>query len=161
MGITVELIKSIRGSGIDIDIDVIVGKFYDTNNIITGCKNLTGITLHENLTDLSGIMKSADVAISAGGMTLYELMASSVPTIAYAIADNQLGNRLLDGGILWCGDIRKESHIDIKKLDLIISKLKELLDSAEKRKELIMKGYSICDGQGAKRIAERIAVIAK
>ena len=56
-------------------------------------------------------MKKVDVAISAGGTTLYELCACGTPTISYSFADNQLNNVKQfdeDGIIPYAGDVRYE-----------------------------------------------------
>ena len=39
---------------------------------------------------MSEVMKYCDIAITAGGSTMYELCACGVPMITYAFADNQL-----------------------------------------------------------------------
>ncbi len=38
------------------------------------------------------VMLSSDVAISAGGQTLYELARTGTPTVAVSVADNQKKN---------------------------------------------------------------------
>ena len=55
-------------------------------------------------TDIEQFMMEADVVISAGGSTLYELCAVGVPTISYSIADNQLNNvrKFHEDGIIDC-----------------------------------------------------------
>lgn len=47
--------------------------------------------------EVKKIMMEADLAISAGGQTLYELTCIGVPTIAIKVADNQENNIL--GGV--------------------------------------------------------------
>lgn len=42
------------------------------------------------------LMQKADIAISAGGFTLYELCACGTPTITYCMADNQM-RKTVDG----------------------------------------------------------------
>lgn len=161
LGITPVLIESIRKHKIDIALDVVVGTYYNEQDLRSFCGNYQDVTLHNGLTDLSGLMQSADIAISAGGMTLYELMASSVPTIAYAFADNQLGNSRLDGSIRWCGDVRKNGALDWNVITRIISELIMLYEDTEKRKEVVQNGLRICDGHGAERIASAIARMAR
>lgn len=155
--ITSTLIRTIRNSGIDIAIDVVIGQFFDTSSVIIDNVNMHDIQLHMGLTDLSELMQLADVAISAGGFTLYELMASSVPVIAYAFADNQLGNSMLDGAVQWCGDIRENNgKIDQKVVEKIVVELKRLLSCKEERIKLVAEGRNLCDGHGAQRIAQEI-----
>lgn len=156
LGITQALVKKIRSTGNEIALDIVVGQFYDVKALKTACDDILNISFHEGMTDLSRIMSEASLSISAGGMTLYELMASSVPTIAYAFVDNQLGNSLLDGGVVWCGDIRKNGNIDETAVVNIVTKLNNLMISPEDCKQLVERGRSICDGHGAERIAKAI-----
>ncbi len=150
------LVKAIRKAGIDIEIGVVIGQFFHIEKVKSDCREFENVVFCENMNDLSEIMRTSDVAISAGGMTLYELMASSVPTIAYAFADNQLNNSLLDGAVRWCGDIRRNGALNHAVIDAIITELKVLLCDREKRTQLIANGKKICDGHGAVRIAKEI-----
>lgn len=158
-GISAALIDNIRRRKIDIQIDLVVGQFYDTKMIRKICNIYSDIVCYENLTDLSALMSSVDVAISSGGITLYELMASSVPTIAYALADNQLGNEQLNGAVKWCGDVRKGDILNLSIVDRIVSELEILINDGKKRNFLIRRGRDVCDGHGAERIAQMITEI--
>ena len=62
----------------------------DIKTIQEACLSMPNIILHINAQNISAIMCSCDVAISAAGSTLYELCATQTPTIAYAIAENQI-----------------------------------------------------------------------
>lgn len=68
-------------------IDIILGH----NATFTGQLDRK-MSLHRGLTDLSELMHSADLAVSAAGTTLYELWAAKVPTIAIALYQNQVKN---------------------------------------------------------------------
>ena len=50
------------------------------------------IVLHHNVDNMSNLMLNCDVAVSAGGSTLYELCYCGVPTIVICTADNQKNN---------------------------------------------------------------------
>lgn len=156
LGITEALVSEIRDTGIGIQIDVVVGKFFDDEKLKAGCKKHSNVVFHEGLNDLSSLMHSRTVAISSGGTTIYELMASCVPTIAYAIADNQLGNEKLDGALVWCGDVRENGILNHLAVKRIVSTLDMLIKDPQKRKALIENGRKICDGHGAERIAYEI-----
>ena len=47
------------------------------------------IEVHRNVTDMAGRMQEADIAITAGGTTVYELCACGTPSVCYVMADNQ------------------------------------------------------------------------
>jgi UDP-2,4-diacetamido-2,4,6-trideoxy-beta-L-altropyranose hydrolase len=48
------------------------------------------ITVHSRLESLAPLMSKADLAIGAGGVTMLERLAISLPSIVIAIADNQI-----------------------------------------------------------------------
>lgn len=111
------------------------------------------IFVYENLTKLKSFMESADIAISAGGTTLYELAACGTPTIGYSLADNQLENlkSFSDKGcLLSVGDIRQ----GFPKEELL-KRLEELADR-EKREKLSHRMKQLVDGNGCRRLAEEI-----
>lgn len=156
LDITSALVQCIRGHGIEIDIDVVIGQFYNVERVKANLQDVQNVRFHEGVENLSQLMQTVEVAVSAGGLTLYELMASSVPTIAYAFVDNQLGNRLLDGAVRWCGDIRKDESIDPQAIKNIVLSLESLIADKEARMQLVASGQRVCDGQGALRIAREI-----
>lgn len=100
------------------NINVICGRYNcDYDNLIDEYKDCPNVHIYKSVNNLIDFMKSADVAISAGGTTLYELCAIGTPTITYSIADNQLDNVRqfeLDGVMVYAGDLRGESEIDFE-----------------------------------------------
>ena len=99
-------------------------------------------------------MREADLAVSAGGTTLYELCAVGTPAISYAIADNQLENVKKfeeDRLIAYAGDIRKD-HV----IDHIIDYLKIYDLNWQIRQERSLKVQKLVDGKGALRIANAL-----
>jgi UDP-2,4-diacetamido-2,4,6-trideoxy-beta-L-altropyranose hydrolase len=102
-------------------------------------------------------MLRSDIAISAGGQTLNELARVGVPTIALAIADNQMNNVKgwqRAGFIEYAG-----SWEDKKCLESIEEDLKFLADkSARARRARV--GRASVDGQGHRRVAEKILTLS-
>ena len=148
--------------GIDINkfenIDVICGmynKFYD--DLVQRFGNDTNIRFHRAVNNIEDYMKKADIAISAGGTTLYELCACGTPAISYSFVDNQLDNVRQfaeDGLIEYAGDIRE---IDIVK------PIKEIIDNylidPKMRENKSVAMQKVIDGSGAKRIANVLYTI--
>lgn len=123
----------------------------DYEKILNICRGRDNIHILYNVRNLYEYMCKADIAISACGMTLYELCACKTPTIMYLLADNQRGN--LEGFIQKnifesIGDIREKTDFD-----LLFNKLAELISSFEKRCEMVRKVQEMVDGRGAYRIA--------
>lgn len=111
------------------------------------------IHIHENLQDMAGLMSQCDLAVSAGGTTLYELCAVGVPTISFAMTDNQLSavqTFSASNIIPYAGDVR----IDIDKvLDTICNFLDHRQMPYPKRLEFSDRMRSFVDGYGSARIA--------
>lgn len=135
-------------------VDVICGRFFDKiDELKKEYEEYTNIHIHSNVNNLIDYMKSADLAISAGGSTLYELSAVGTPTFSFAYVDNQLDNvrQFEKDGIMKClGDFRdKENLKDICTLIDTVS------DSAV-RKEISVKMQRLVDGKGALNIIKCI-----
>lgn len=109
------------------------------------------IALHCNVKDMSRLIRSCDIALSAAGSTLYEICACGVPLITYILADNQIsGAEEFErrGLAVNLGDIRGLSDVSC-----CIDAIKELCGSKEKRAMLRDKMSGSVDGKGAERIA--------
>lgn len=115
----------------------------------------SNICIMQNISNMDEVMRQSCYAVTAGGTSVYELMASGVPFVCFGFSDDQkyFGKRLeAHGNALWAGDAR--DGVD----DLvagIIAGLKKLtnMDRCEQR-ELIQKNRALIDGQGAARIAD-------
>lgn len=103
---------------------------------------------------MSKIYVENDIAISAGGSTLYELCSCKVPAISYIYADNQ--KRLveyLDKSQLipYAGDMRIDRE---QVINQIIDYLSDYLKNYEKWNIRRHAMGDLCDGSGAERVAE-------
>lgn len=81
----------------------------EIKRLSAGC---TYIALHQNASDMRSLMLQCDVAISAGGTTLFELCACGVPTVTYVLAENLVMNAMYfaDAGLMLnAEDIRKKT----------------------------------------------------
>lgn len=133
-------------------IDVICGRYNNNyENLIKKYEN-DNIEIHSVVTNIEEYMKKVDLAISAGGTTLYELCSIGTPTITYIIADNQIDNvnSFEKEQIMYSlGDIRKDK-ID-ENIDAILEKYN--YDFRKKVSSLMQKKV---DGKGNRRILEEI-----
>ena len=145
-----------------IDFDVVIGRFFpDKELFLNRWRGYNNIQLIVDCTDLSPYMKNVDIAISAAGTTVYELLRYNVPSILFAMVDNQLSAEALNQYTLWIGDIRKNESLDKSKINEIKSILLELIDNAHKYKEVVNRCTDIVDGRGALRIAREIIQFGK
>jgi len=130
---------------------VIIGKAFEHINIIKKYldKN-TKLFFHPNGETIKNIMLDSDIAISAGGQTLFELARIGVPTIAVTVANNQKLNikSLLDIDFIeYVGNWNDRNFYF--KLNQTIKKLKNF--HLRKRKNII--GRKLIDGYGSVRVA--------
>jgi UDP-2,4-diacetamido-2,4,6-trideoxy-beta-L-altropyranose hydrolase len=107
--------------------------------------------------DMIDLMKNTDVAISAGGQTLYELACLGVPTIALQTADNQKFNLQQWQQVGFIDTIilpNKESFLNDIQTQFVGLTLENRLKKSSLGKEHI-------DGRGALRAAQELIAYIK
>lgn len=117
------------------------------------------IHIHCNVTNMAELMAESEVALSAGGSTLYELCAMGVPVIAFSFAENQerLVQTFVKRGIAqYGGNYRTDGN---KMIQNTIAGIETLLEDENLRTEYREKARTLVDGKGADRIAEAIQVL--
>jgi spore coat polysaccharide biosynthesis predicted glycosyltransferase SpsG len=105
---------------------------------------------------MAPIYLQADLAISAGGSSCYELMYFGIPTLIIIVANNQvsIANELNRQHIgISLGRKNEIQHEYLKK------KIKELLENRSLRKRLRQNGRRLVDGKGKKRIVDCMETI--
>ncbi|MDR1013169.1 MAG: UDP-2,4-diacetamido-2,4,6-trideoxy-beta-L-altropyranose hydrolase [Lactobacillales bacterium] len=140
-----------------IEFHLVFGAFNRNRNILYRLsETYRNVMLHENVDYISELMKSSDLAITAGGSTVYEFCACGVPSISFSFAGNQLYGvrRFAEMGIIdYAGDIRDGEELLFSK---IISKVQEYIDDPQKRKLRSKKMQKLVDGRGTERLCEKI-----
>ena len=138
--------------------EVIVGPLFEEDyvkELEAMADQNAAITLHYNPDNMAGIMKKCDLAVSAGGTTLYELCAIGVPTVVYTMADNQVQFvKEFDeaGAAKYAGDVRDDRRF----IQKIVTWGTAAVDNPGFRKRMSEKARSIIDGKGAEKIANAI-----
>jgi spore coat polysaccharide biosynthesis predicted glycosyltransferase SpsG len=122
------------------------------------CKNLH---LHSNVKDMAGLMEQADIAITAGGSTIYELAALGVPLICFSYAENQeplteyIGEKETAG---FAGAYHKDPGGTLAEMR---RQALALTDSEEMRRQFSEREKQLIDGLGAVRLAEALTGLIK
>lgn len=136
---------------------VIIGRFNEHQKLLESeWGNFPNIRLLSNVSNMSEYMILCDIAITAGGVTAYELCACGIPSILYTLADNQwmIAQTLSDMGIIpWVGDMRQNLQ---NCLNSIIRHIVFLRDNVDFRKEISVKMQNVVDGNGCRRIVDFI-----
>ncbi|BDR75921.1 UDP-2,4-diacetamido-2,4,6-trideoxy-beta-L-altropyranose hydrolase [Clostridium tetani] len=141
----------------DICFNIVVGSLNENLDFLS-CfeKKNKNVKLHINTKNMATLMIESDIAISAGGSTLYELSSCGIPTICYAFVDNQLDsvNEFANSEtMISVGDIRDRED---ECIDLIYEKLQFLKDNYNIRKKMSSIMQDLVDGKGAYRIIKEI-----
>jgi len=116
-------------------------------------------TLHHGPSSMVHLMSAADMAISGGGQTTYELAACGVPTIAIRIADNQTANLTglqNAGSLVGVGDAR-----DPDLQTSLQSEIVRLARDETRRRAMSAAGQALVDGRGASRVAREIVTLRR
>lgn len=111
--------------------------------------------IFENIRDIWNLMSKSDLAISAGGTTVYELCSLGVPFLGYSFADNQIPvlKYLQEHKVIsYCGDYRELKNGMFDNMETALEKYR----SYDLRKEAGFLEQKCVDGRGAGRIADRI-----
>lgn len=109
-----------------------------------------------NVSNMSQLMRESDIAISAGGSTMYELSAVGVPVICFSFVENQ--ERIVRGFAeknLTCfgGDYLRQGET---MLDEVVDNINRLAADFPLRRSLSTRLRQVVDGRGAMRIAEKL-----
>jgi spore coat polysaccharide biosynthesis predicted glycosyltransferase SpsG len=106
-----------------------------------------GVTLHRGLPSLRELLRHADLAVTGGGMTLYECLASGTPAVGVCLADNQRANvdALSRAGLIVSGEPSLEAAV------------RRVAGDAALRRRMSAEGRQRVDGRGAERVATEVA----
>jgi RimJ/RimL family protein N-acetyltransferase len=111
------------------------------------------IRLQRNVTNMPELMAWADVAISAGGSTCWELAFMGLPSILLILAENQraiaqkLANLRQAVNLGWHQDVKSQN---------IAQTLSILLKSKEEQINMLEMSHQIVDGKGVSRIVKTL-----
>ena len=153
-GLTPRLIEWTRRTLGPVQIDVVIGPLCDEKMVGGLNGRHPGITYHRQPSHIRDLMLAADLAVSGGGQTTYELAATGTPAIAIRLAENQtntLQGFAEAGALLWAGDV---SDPDLE--GRLIEMLTRLTQDSARRITMSATGRRLVDGRGATRVARGI-----
>lgn len=142
----------------ELNFHVVSGVFNQHLSILEELKRtFQNVHVYTNLADMSKLMQKCDLAVSAAGSTVYELLAIGVPVVTFSFVDNQVKSAEAFGekkvAVM-------QGHYEPFSAEEFVSGLtegiKQLMGNCQMREELMKKGRQLVDGNGARRIAEAI-----
>lgn len=114
------------------------------------------LRIYSNVSDMCGLMRDSDIAVTAGGSTMYELSALGVPMVCFSFVDNQ--ERIVEGfverGLVGFGGnyLLQGEAMAAEAAEAIAL----LAGDRELRQTYSRRLRAVVDGRGAMRIARRI-----
>jgi len=151
---TPKILRFFKNEYSDVRKSVIIGNaFHNIDEIKKEADYNTKLIYYPNAQKMKEIMLESDIAISAGGQTLYELARIGVPTIGVCVAENQLGSirEWKKTGFLEYVGLYNENNI-ITRLDRSLKQLEDI----KLRKAISRIGRKIVDGKGSLRIVKTL-----
>lgn len=116
-------------------------------------KNHDNVQVYSDVANMLELMQSCDIAVTAGGTTMYELSAVGVPIICFSFVDNQqkiVEGFLNRGVVCFGGDYLRQGKQMIRDVAEHIMLLQK---DADLRRGYSLRQRALVDGQGALRIA--------
>ncbi len=141
----------------DITYHVLVGRFSPHfENWRERASVTENLRIHYDVQDMAKLMCECDLAVSAGGSTLYELAAVGVPFICFSYAENQ------EALVEYIGQTRSAGCAGAWHRDAAETKERmrilfgQLCDSFLLRQQYSERERRLIDGRGADRLAEAL-----
>ncbi len=119
------------------------------------------IRLHCDVADMAGLMAAADIAVTAGGSTIYELAVLGVPFICFSCAENQEPLTEYIGAHRIAGFGGAFHRSPGEAAERVGSLFRELASDENLRRRYHDNEKRLVDGYGAKRLAEALIRINK
>ncbi len=143
--------------------DVVVGVNYGhEKRLAQFCRDAgMNVFIHRNIDRMDALMHQADIAITAGDSTCYELARIGVPSIAIATVENQIPviTAMEQHGTLkgFCpeGSLPDRSHPAGLPTE-IADTIGKLVRNREERQSMADSGRKLLDGQGAHRVVRKL-----
>lgn len=138
----------------DIEFDIVIGS-KETHEVYEQYLGFKNIAIHYNIdaTEMFDLMMSCDLAITAAGQTIYELLATHTPFIPIQIIENQENN--IRSLLKFNPNQIVLKHDDNNLVERIFNAL-DIYDASGYRQEQNKAYEGLIDGYGAKRIIDKL-----
>lgn len=156
--VTGSLLESVvRAEPDELALDVVVGPVNDRYDDLRRLADAApiDIRIHRNVPDMAELIARVDIAVTAAGSTLWELLYMQTPSVAFTVAPNQapVADRLAREGYIVVADGART--LDLRQV------VAPLLADPGLRAALARRGRALIDGLGADRVAADLATESK
>ena len=153
-GISARLVDLVRACLPDIALDVVLGpQAASLPTLRERAKADPNLSVLVDIDDMAERMMAADLAIGAGGGTALERSVLGLPSIVIVLAENQ---RPAARAMARAGAV-----LTIEAPEMLATALPGLLQqlTAERLAQMSTRSAQLCDGRGAKRIADALIAL--
>ena len=122
----------------------------DLSNVHNDSRNR--IEWIERSSDMAELMVWCDIAISAAGTTVWELLFQGVPSAVVVVADNQreIARDLASKKVLV-----SLGTVDVLEVETVLEKIKQLSSDVVFRQTMSLEAQKIIDGKGVNRVLDQ------
>ena len=148
--VTACVVEALRG--LNVEMRIIVGGSNPHFDLLSSAVSPPSSVIRD-ATNMPELMAWADVAITAGGSTCWELAFMGLPSVVMVLADNQAASaqRLHDVGVVFSVGRAAECPPNV-----LANALDNLINDAARRRKQSECGRVLVDGRGADRVAAAI-----
>ncbi len=149
------------GEGGKLQYHVVSGSFNSNLPELTAVSQKhANVHIYQDVRNMAELMKQCDIAVTAGGSTMYELCAVGVPIICFSFVDNQerIVETFVDKGLVCYGGNYLKEKDELPKR--VVEHIRLLAESKALREGYSRREKKLVDGRGAERIAQELIGIA-
>ena len=142
----------------DVIVDCVIGPNFAHEEVLRNFERSSkfNFRIHRNIDRMDVLMREADLAITAGGSTCYELAKLGVPAIAIATADNQVAvvkDLAKRNTLCRFRASQVQRDFDPNEQSVLSKFIKARIDDSEQRQSMSEAGRKLIDGLGVNRVA--------
>jgi UDP-2,4-diacetamido-2,4,6-trideoxy-beta-L-altropyranose hydrolase len=155
-GITERAVDAIRPLARRLQLDVVLGA--EAPSLRSLQRAIGGPKVHVDARNMPELMTEADFAVGAGGASVWERACLGLPSVLVILAENQRaqGYQMQDRGAALTVDASADDF-GARLGDAFML----LRDDPAVRTRLSQRSSAMCDGQGAKLVAEAVMALAR
>jgi UDP-2,4-diacetamido-2,4,6-trideoxy-beta-L-altropyranose hydrolase len=153
-GITGRVVRALRPHLDGLILDVVVGDAAPSLPALRDeAKTDCAIRLHVDSQAMAELMRQADIAVGAGGSSVWERATLGLPSVTLILADNQrpMIQAMAQVGLTLAVDAMVPGFEEN-----LVAAVKRLVEDAALRRWLFEAPCHACDGKGAERVAELV-----
>ncbi|MCW9039643.1 MAG: UDP-2,4-diacetamido-2,4,6-trideoxy-beta-L-altropyranose hydrolase, partial [Rhodospirillales bacterium] len=146
------VLLAMRDVGFDFPVDVVLSRaapFID--EVRAAAKFMSNVAVHVDTDRMAELMMDADLAIGAPGSTSWERCCLGLPSVLVVVADNQM---IIAQGLEEAGAARVVGDGGGVDAMTLMGEVLSLWRDDVALQEMSSAAFSLCDGLGARRVAE-------